>query len=279
MIAKRLAIPFMIWVVIVLILAFAYEMYGVGVWIIPPVIILTAIYVFSPQLDWWWYKRNPPDLDPKLKAFLHRVSPFYRALGEEGKDRFEKRVFFYLLGNDFSGMNMEDGVPEDMKAAIAVYPVTMTFSQEDFMLNPFERIVLYKHPFPSPNMKFLHASETNQEDGVILFSIEQLLQSQLNPSAFIDIGFYEYAHVYTYKFGDTMPELHLKEEYWEVVKQVNGIKKEAISKFTGFEEPSLLGGLTAVYFTNPAKLKELYPEVYALIADYYKMDVLTYIAK
>jgi len=277
MIAKRLAIPFVIWVVIVLILAFAYEMYGVGVWIIPPIIILTAIYVFSPQIDWWWYKRNPPDLDPKLKQFLHRVSPFYRSLKPEGKDRFEKRVFFYLLGNDFSGMNMEDGVPEDMKAAISIYPVTMTFNQEDFMMNPFERIVLYKHPFPSPNMRFLHACETNQEDGVILFSIEQLLQSQLNPSAFIDIGFYEYAHVYTYKFGDTLEDLGLKEADWEIVNEVQGLNKDNISKFTGFEEPSLLGSLTAVFFTNPINLKKLFPDMYSRLARYYNMDMLSHV--
>ena len=146
MFARRLSIPFVIWIIIVLIKIFVYDTYGIGQWVIPPVIILTAIYVFSPQINWWWYQRHPPKIDEKLKRYLHISSPFYASLGEEDKVKFERRIFFYLEGNDFTGMNM-DGVPEDMKATIAIHPITMTFNQDSFMLSPFERIVLYKHPF------------------------------------------------------------------------------------------------------------------------------------
>ena len=273
MIAKRLAIPFIIWIAYVLIQIFAYDVYGIGQWVIPPVIILTALYVFSPQIDWWWYNRYPPKLDEKLKRYLQKISPFYVALSSENKEKFEQRIFFYLEGNDFSGMNM-DGVPEDIKASIAVHPVSMTFNQENFMLAPFERIVLYKHPFPSPNMKFLHASETNEEDGVILFSVEQLLQSQLRPDLFINLGYYEYAHVYRFVSKKPIPDI--PESPWQIVEKLLHIDKEAISNFTGFENPNLWSSFTAAFFGKPDIFMNEYPALFGELVDYYEINPLEF---
>ena len=270
MIAKRLAIPFVIWILIVLIQTYVYEIYGVGGWIIPPVIILTALFVFSPQIDWWWYNRFPPVLDEKIKAYLHRSSSFYRSLNQDLKLEFEKRIFFYMTGNDFSAIKM-DTIPEDMKAAVAIYPITMTFGQKNFMLAPFERIVLYQHPFPSPNMKFLHASETDSEDGVILFSFEQLLQSQLRPDLFMNLGFYEYAIVYAYVHKKKQaPELD--NSHWELLEKISNYSKDAVSKFTGFEEPSLFASLSSAFFTNFVKFRKEDSLLYDTFAKYFELD-------
>ncbi len=270
MITKRLAIPFVFWIVIVLYLAYVKEIYGVSQWIFPPLLILTALYIFNPQIEWWWYNRFPPKIDPKLKSFLLRASPFYAALSPENKDKFEKRIFFYLIGNDFSGMNMES-VTEDMKATVAMYPIALTFSQNNFLLAPYERIIFYKHPFPSPNHRFLHASETNVEDGVIIFSFEQLLQSQYRPDAFINLGYYEYAQVYSY-VHNKRPAPLVNEQHWDLIENISGINRESVIKFTGYKVPSLLGCLTSMFFDHPVKLQRADPTLYNELSSFYELD-------
>lgn len=270
MITKRLALPFVLWIVLIVYLMYVKEIDGVSHWILPPILILTAMYVFSPQIEWWWYNRFPPKIDPKLKSFLLRASPFYAGLSPENKNKFEKRIFFYLIGNDFSGMNMES-ITEDMKATAAMYAIALTFGQKKFLLAPFERIVFYKHPFPSPNHRFLHASETNVEDGVIIFSFEQLLQSQFRPDAFINLGFYEYAQVFAF-VNKKKQVPTFDNQHWKLIENISGIDKESVTKFTGFKAPSLLGCLTAVFFVHPAKLSQADPGLYNELTAYYELD-------
>ena len=276
MIVRRLAIPLVLWILLVLYLTFVEDIYGITFWVIPPAILLMALYVFSPQIEWWWYQKYPPKVDEQLKQFLLRSSPFYASLAPEQKTIFEQRVFFYMMGNDFSGMNM-DNISEDMKAAVAIYPVTMTFNQSNFMLAPFERIVFYKHPFPSPNHRFLHACETDEQDGVIIFSLEQLIASQLRPDALIYLGFYEYAQVYQYVHKDKEVNLDLG-KHWALIDKIAPWSKEDISTFTGFKEPSLLGSLTALFFTKPFKLKEEDPSLYHQLVDFYEIDPVPVLA-
>lgn len=45
----------------------------VSPYLVIPLIIAAAGYLLAPQLDWWWYKRFPLNLDDKIKPFLKRT--------------------------------------------------------------------------------------------------------------------------------------------------------------------------------------------------------------
>ena len=116
----------------------------------------------------------------------------------------------------------------------------------------------------------MHTSETNEEDGVILFSVEQLLQGQLRPDIFISLGYYEYAFVYSYSHKKPFPETPT--DGWKIIETLTGIEKDAIIKFTGFEEPNLWAALTSVYFRKAVTFKQSFPETYNRLKEYYGMD-------
>ncbi|RMD96563.1 MAG: hypothetical protein D6816_18780, partial [Bacteroidetes bacterium] len=51
-------------------------------YLIPCILGAAVIYVFSPQIDWWWYQHRPPDLPPGLRKMLEAKLPYYRRLPE-----------------------------------------------------------------------------------------------------------------------------------------------------------------------------------------------------
>jgi len=146
-----------------------------AIWIIPQVVVLAAIYVLSPQIDWWYFKKNPQVMPEGMTRILEKFYPYYKALKPELKPHFRNRLMMYLRCVEFIG-KPEKEVPEDIMMIVAAAVTQLTFGLEDYRLSKFERIVIYPHPFPSPQYKeHVHNSEIFEEDGVLLFSVEPLL--------------------------------------------------------------------------------------------------------
>ena len=122
-------------------------------------IILAGIYVLSPQIDWWYFKKNPPVMPEGMARILRQFYPYYRALNEDLKAAFRNRLMMYLKCVEFIG-KPEKVVPEDIQMIVAAAITQLTFGLPDYRLRKFERIVIYPHPFPSPQYKeHLHNSE------------------------------------------------------------------------------------------------------------------------
>ena len=52
----------------------------------------------------------------------------------------------------------KESLPEDLKAIIAHNLIQLTFGMEDYLLDPYERVVVYNHAFPTPKKQFLHTT-------------------------------------------------------------------------------------------------------------------------
>lgn len=209
-----------------------YEYQWLSVFIIPFVVALALTYVFSPQIDWWWYQKHPPELPAGLSNMLMQYFPFYKNLSKENKKRFRHRVEMYRQARGFvARIGKEDNdVPEDIKTIIAANVVMLTFGKKEFILDPFERVILYMQAFPSPQFpKHLHASEIFEEDHVVLFSGEHLTLSFREPQKYYNIALHEYAKVFRIVYPNfEYPDFD--ENIWR------GFSKEAISKFIGLPE-------------------------------------------
>ena len=58
----------------------------------------------------------------------------------------------------------------------------LTMGREDYIYKDYDQIVVYNHPFPTPNIEVLHAAEIFSEDGVIILSREQLINGFFDPT-------------------------------------------------------------------------------------------------
>ena len=86
-----------------------------ALWVIGPFMAMVLVFVFSPQIDWWWYRQHPPQLPKKLFAFLEKYSRFYRELPPLEQKKFRERLALFPMAKDFKSQSEDGTVPEDIK--------------------------------------------------------------------------------------------------------------------------------------------------------------------
>lgn len=171
----------------------AYEMvinyrYELSWYLAFPIVILAAVFSLHPQIDAWGYKRWKPKTDAKLRRILEVSSPSFAWIREEDRDDFISDLLLHCRKMEFIGKEVED-IPTDVQI-MTIYPgklLEYVFGLD--LLTHFNRVVVYKHPFPSPRYRAWHAAEAHEEDGVMIFSLEQLLLNYVHPGKEYHVGF------------------------------------------------------------------------------------------
>lgn len=229
-------------------------------------IMMIALYFFSDVIDWWWYKDHAPQMDDRMKELLEERLPYYQGLSPDDKTKFETRVELYVRANEFIPNGWKQ-VPYDIQAWIAVNPVMLTFHQEDYLLNKFERVVIYPHSFPSPkHPEQIHCSEVFEEDGVVLFSSEKLLPGVMQPKGYFNIGIYEYAKVYQLMYpGFDYPEMSSMD--WLAFERIVNYTQQKLEQYIGLKDLNEWGVLVALFFSHPEMMKEKLPEHYEQVRE------------
>lgn len=258
MLSKFIAVPFVI--LAIACLYFVWEGELEPIYIVPWVVMLAVTFVLSPQIDWWWANRNPPPVDPRMEGFLRKFFPYYASLSLPFKKRFANRVSLYIMATEFIPKAIAE-VPEDVKGLIAANVVMLTFGQEEYRLSKFEKIVAYPHPFPSPQYpKDIHSSEIFEEDGVILFSLEQMIPGASKRNQYYNIALHEYAKIFTRMYKDH-PYPKFDDSIWEKLEQISGFKTEAVKNYIGLPFIEPLPVSINYFFTFPEKFKAVLPSL------------------
>ena len=176
----------------------------------------------------------------------------------DDKEKFEKRLALYLYGRAFNLMMKEKGkIPEDFKGIIAAHAIRMSMGLDDFLLKGFERIICYNHPFPTPQNKFLHTTETHTEDGVILLSIEQLMMSVGKPKLFYNIAYHAYAEALIHLYPNLV-NISDMDEGWKL-ESILGYGLDKVRNITGYEELDLNTVALASFFIRNDNFEDVWP--------------------
>ena len=223
---------------------------------VPLVLLLVLVYIFSPQINWWWYSRNPEEVPPSLRKILETRMPFYQILSPQEQEKFRHRLGLFLMGNEFipKGGDSEK-VPEDIQLIIAANACQITLGETNLLLPKFEHVVVYAHPFPSPQYHDWHVSELFEEDGVILFSAEHLMKSFMEPQTHFNIGLYEYAKAFRLQYPKyTYPTT--SDVKWADIQQISGFTQERLEAWIGLKNLDIVAIAMALFFTHPQEFKQ-----------------------
>lgn len=263
MFARLLALPF-----VAIALALLYVCWEIdsdyALWMVPPVLIVALIYIFSPQINWWWYVRYPPELESGLRKLLERHCGFYGRLDAAQQRVFRSRVVLFRMGTEWMPMAWPDDLlPADVELAIAAQAVTVTLHREEFLFPGFEKIIVYPKPFPSPEYLFAHASELYAPDGCLLFSAEQVMLGFIQPAAWYNVALHECANAYIICFSEAdFPALDGDEEVWARLEAVSGMSRARIEAVIGIAGVEPLPVAIHHYFTFSGQMQRLMPAVY-----------------
>ncbi len=270
--SRVLAIPFAL--LIALFFTFFYE-YRIAdvLLLVPGVFGLVLIYVFHHQIDLWWWKRHPPTLDMTMKKWLNDYVSFYRHLSYQQKVKFERRLGLFLHIKQFTLKSKKDlEVPEDLKMMVSTEFIMITLHLDDFLLIHFDQIILYQHPFASPQYQFLHTFETHLEDGVIILSLQQLVDGFFAKDQFFDLGLYAAVSVFILAFPrlDYPEAFHLNDDYF---LSIYNLDVEQVKKTLGFDWINRLNLLIYCFFKYPDKMKEASSEFYKHLAQCFQWPI------
>lgn len=240
--------------------------YPHSIWLIVPITALVLLYLFKPQLDYWWHTKYPIKFDEELGKFLATKNPYYAALEGEEKTKFEHRLNLYMEARDYKavGTNEQRDIPYDLKAMLASIPVQMTMHKDDFLIGDMDRIFLYKHPFPTPGMQFLHTVETHVEDGVFIFSLNEYQAAVHEPERFYNNIWYGYMDAYLKVFKEDVSVIE-KHATFENIKKIGKYTQEYILRILGLKAIDPLVILCALYFTHPQQMQTNSPETFQVL--------------
>lgn len=258
--AFRLAVPFLLLLGLGLYLTIEVDTSWSFLMIIALVVLVSG-FILAPQINWWWWQRFPPDLPSEMGQLLEKRSLFYSRLSSDQRREFRRRVFLFNHGHNFMPQVMEK-MPLDGQVMIASVPVAMTFTQEEFLFPKFENIIVYPHPFPSPQHETtFHASEIYEPDGVIMFCMEHILRGFIDPHQYLNPAWYEYAKV----FAITYPETDLgnwSAVSWAQLEQISGFSQDALERWIGLQDLDLQAMGIAFFFLFPDRFQATLPDIH-----------------
>ena len=241
-----------------------YEAPNFAILAIVPFFPAAVVFIMAPQINWWWYTKNPPSIDSNLKAILKSRLPFYQKLSVTDKKKFEERVTLFIMAKQFIP-KIHDTVPEDMKAIIAASAVMLTFQkEEDWLFDKYEQYVIYPHPFPTPQYEAWHVCEHFEEDGVLLFSAEHLLHGFFEPHQYYQIALHEFVNVFLEDYPVTgYPAFG--EKNWADFEKISNFSEEKIKAYIGLDNVSPVSVGTTLFFTHREIFAKVLPEKFELL--------------
>jgi len=259
-ITRFLAAPFLIGLVYVFYKsAIDYDFRDEYSWyVFPLLLICVALYMFSPQIDFWFHQKYPIKLDKPIVNWLDQKFPFYQRLSDSNKLIFRDRLSLFLEAKEFSLMKAEKmDMPEDMRFIIAAHAIWLSFGRDDYLYDKFDRVIAYMHPFPTPHYKHLHTVEAEIQDGVVLFSFEYVLRGIMDESNY-NIGVHGFAEA----FFESNEDLH-----WPTfitadtikLEEISGLKNQMICDTIGFDKVDPLLVAIHHYCRYPENFRRILP--------------------
>lgn len=258
--SKILLIPFLLLLGLTIYLTVDYgDEYAP--YIILPAVICVAIFIMGPQIDWFWFERYPPKLDPLEKKLLDKKVAIYPRLSLEQKKTFRSRVALFNYSKSYQEMAMPK-VPEDVKIMMAISAAQLTIGLDDFLLENYEKVIVYPHKFPSPQYPDnWHISETFEEDGVMMFVAQNLMHGFINPSSYFNCALYELAKVVCKE--QQLPELKsLEKVSIDELAAINNSNEEDLKEYIGLPELDSRALAMVQFIEFPTRLKSKHPDLF-----------------
>ena len=252
-------------------LAVANDDAAVALYAVPGALLFAVAFVFRPELEWAYYRRYPSDLGaPVVKLLETKLPGYYARLSEGERLALRQRTELTASGLDFKPQTQEaTTLPADFAALLAIQLARLTvgLSPKHTIPQPFEIVVVYRHPFPSRQFpEHVHNSELYEEDGVVLLSLHQALPAAMDPSEYFNIALYEWVRACGIAWG--VPEVEDLPDYATALDAVLGREPYWVRDAIGLPDEAIddTAVLQVLRLDFPEAFAETYPALHDRLA-------------
>ena len=216
-----------------------------------------------------------------INTVLCKHFPFYTRLLDVDRDRFISRLKKFIESKIFI-IHDSKGYRE-MPILISASAVQVTFGLKKYLLSHFNIIQIFPQEFVG--LEPFRILIGNVTGNTINIAWKQFLEGYKNANDLQNVGLHEMAHALYYQNFET--ELNVDKEFKESFEQFNSIgdkiyhkekiltiglySEYAIRNFQEFWAESI-----EIYFKNPDRMHQHYPELYGALCDVLNQDPLNY---
>jgi len=215
------------------------------------------------------------------REILDARVPFYRALGDAEKRRFELEVRFFLDEQTISGAR---GTPvrDETRLLVAASAVLLVFGRPGYRWSRVRDVVVYPDDFDEEYRVASGAGLLGivHGQGPILLSERALRHGFENPHDGENVGLHELAHVLDLEAGGARGVPSLMP--WKSVRPWTALVHAEMARvrqhrsllrgYAAKNEAEFFAVATEVFFERPHALRERHPELYAMLCEAYGQD-------
>lgn len=140
---------------------------------------------------------SPKTLTQEQQRILRHKIAFYNRLSDKNKKHFEHRLATFMANYQF--IAKEDLVLNDeIKVFISATAVKLTFGMRKYLIDVFDKIIIYPEPYYSTSNDAWHKGEFNPRMKAIVFSWKDFLEGYEYHNDNLNLGLHEFAHAIHY---------------------------------------------------------------------------------
>jgi hypothetical protein len=212
-------------------------------------------------------------MEEKMKLWFTQNTKFYNNFSAEDRQKFEQRLTLYINGREFRSVGTTElkEIPFDIQNILASQVIRLTLGKSDYLLGHLERVYTYKHPFPTPNKKFLHTVEVDSIDGILILALDFALPGVYNPYLHYNIALHGYAEAYV----NMNPHINwprVNHYGWGRLELINGIYGQRIVNTLGYEELNFLFYHIVAFFDFSDQYEKLFFDEYKQFSEIFNQD-------
>lgn len=251
------------------------------------VILGIGLYSYNWKLKTKKEWKEPKETFPaKWRIILNEEIPFYRALSNEEKEKFEFKVQEFLLNCTIMGIGTEITIVDKiLVASSAIIPI---FGFENWQYFNLKEVLIYPSVFnqefqtEGENRNVLGMVGTGYMDGKMILSQEALAHGFDNTSDKKNTAIHEFAHLIDKRDGviDGIPHSLLDAKYLKpwidyMDKKLDEVfdGDSDINPYGGTNRAEFLSVTSEYFFERPKLLEKKHPELYKLLEKIYKQDL------
>ncbi|MGL2963080.1 zinc-dependent peptidase [Flavobacterium sp. RSB2_4_14] len=227
------------------------------------------ISIFKKPLYIHLYFR-PKKITPQEEAILRNYFPFYKKLSEKHKRFFHHRVasfnkkYLFISRDDFQ-------LDTNVQTLIAGTFVMLTFGMRRYLLNSFDKIIIYPEQYLPAHSQEFYKGEFNPRMKAIVFSWKDFMEGYEINNDNLNLGIHEFSHVvHFHSLRNTDGSaLTFRKYYEKLVKEVNHppnrdrlINSNYFRIYAYTNQFEFISVIIEHYFETPQSFKTEFPELF-----------------
>ena len=218
-------------------------------------------------------------------------------LSPDEKTKLEELVRFFIAEKTFEGCGGLD-MTDEIRVVIAAEACLLVLGLPSYQYKRLESILVYPTTVTIPNTRQSVFTENfsivpdNQAilgqawmNGPVILVWDAVVRDARHPERGHNVVYHEFAHILDMRDGtaDGTPELHTtklfkawvevcSKEYFRLQKRVKGGKKTMLDSYGAVHEAEFFAVATELFFDRPRQMRRERPELYEVLAAYYRQD-------